>query len=36
MEANNSEKIRLAEDQRGARRWKFFGLIGPHESCHCW
>ena len=33
MEANNSEKIRLAEDQRGARRWKFFG---PYLSERQW
>jgi hypothetical protein len=33
MEANTAEKIRLAEDQRGTRRWKFFG---PHLSERQW
>ena len=33
MEANNAEKIRLAEDQRGVRRWKFFG---PYLSERQW
>ena len=33
MEVKNAEKMRLAEDKRGTRRWKFFG---PYLSERQW